>query len=122
MGSRKNPTWPVSPALVVVTVAICGFLVASAVGYKLHRSRNEELRRFIVSAELELQRLKLTNELLDAHINNLRSQKMLEQQKQRFGLDLELPRHDQILVLLDPTSTVAQTASPLQLAGKPSAP
>lgn len=122
MPSRKNTTWPVSPALVVVTVAICGFLVASAIGYKLHRSRNEQFRQLIIAAELDLQRLKLTNDLLQAHINTLRSQAMLEQQMRRFGLDLTPTRHDQVLLVVDPEAPTGQADSPLRLAGQPGTP
>lgn len=118
MANRRNRTTPVRPALVVITVAVCAFLVISSVGYTLHRNRNEELRTKIAQAELELQRLRLVGELLDQQIVQLRAFGKLQQQMKRFGLALERPRHEQFLPLVDPIAPAPGPATAVHLAGQ----
>ena len=122
MANRRNRTMPVRPAVVVTTVVVCGFIVVSAVGYTLHRNRNEDLSFRITQAELDIQRLRSAGELLDQQIGQLRSFGKLQQQKQRFGLALERPRHEQYLPLMDPARPTAVVTSPVQLAGSGSQP
>lgn len=122
MPARKRPTWPVHPVMVVITLAVCGFLLAAAVGYILHRNRNEQLGRAIAAKEVELRQLRLTNQLLDARIKFLRSQSAIERQVNRLQLPLKPTRHDQILVLADPVVALPVRPPSLELAGRPAGP
>jgi hypothetical protein len=122
MANRRHRTVPVRPAVVVATVLICTFIVVSAVGYTMHRNRNEDLRKRISRAEVEIQRLRSVSDLLDQQISDLRSSGNLQSQKKRFGLALDRPRHDQYLPLVDPVRSEDVVPAQAQLAGGASQP
>jgi len=98
---------------VVAALLICVFCAVAGVGYVWHRSRNQRLEVEINRANFRLQSLQQRENELDSRLRSMRSPDQVRARVR--GMNLVMPRQEQILTLQEPARESAAGAGTARL-------